>query len=273
MLRKLMKYEFKACSRIFLPIYLGILLVSSVYGLLMNDKFIRISDGGYTEDSGIYNFQMVLSIVLFSLFVALAVITILLTVQRFKRNLLEDEGYLMFTLPVSVTKLVLSKYLVALVFIIFSIIVAIMSFVLMIFFTDMVSLSDSFRDLLGLELSGNVTLFTILMIFQMFISYTIFIFNIYLSITIGQFPIFNKHRAAVGFVSFFLINTLISWLQNLLNNSYISIIGNSSTSGIANSLFFDINGHMWPIIIINTLIAVILFGAINFILNKKLNLE
>lgn len=273
MLSKLMKYEFKACSRIFLPIYLGILLVSTVYGLFMNDKFIKFSQDGYTENSGIYNLQMILSIVLMSLFVALVVITILLTVQRFKRNLLEDEGYLMFTLPVSTTKLILSKYFVALVFAIFSIIVAIMSFVLMTFSTGMLSLSDSFRDLLGLTFSGDITLFTILILFQMFIGYTIFIFNIYLSITIGQFPIFNKHRIAVGLVSFILINTLISWLQNLLNNGYISIIGNSSILGMSNSLFFDINGSMWPIIIMNILISVILFGIINFILNKKLNLE
>ena len=87
MLRKLIKYELITCGRTFLPIYLAILLMSVITGFSMNMEIFKISG--------------VSMIILFGLFVSLVVLTIMIIIQRFKRNLLEDEGYLMFTLPVT----------------------------------------------------------------------------------------------------------------------------------------------------------------------------
>mgnify|MGYP006988889638 CR=1 FL=1 len=47
--------------------------------------------------------------------VAAVVMTVVLMVSRFYRNLLRNEGYLMFTLPVSAHALVWSKLIVSLV--------------------------------------------------------------------------------------------------------------------------------------------------------------
>ena len=114
MLGKLLKYELKATSRVFVPLYIAILVVSIVNGLSLNLE--------------IFNIQGLATIILMCLFISLFVITIVVTIQRFNKNLLKDEGYLMFTLPVSSKYLVLSKYLTSLIWTFLSFIVALLSF-------------------------------------------------------------------------------------------------------------------------------------------------
>ena len=108
MLGKLMKYEVKSCGRIFFPFYIMVLVFSMIAALFIN------------FDNYEHDFSMVYIIgmlVVFALFVSAIVLTILLIVQRFSKSLLEEEGYLMFTLPVSEKTLVLSKFLTSLLFI------------------------------------------------------------------------------------------------------------------------------------------------------------
>ena len=109
MLGKLLKYELKATSRVFVPLYIAILVVSIVNGLSLNLE--------------IFNIQGLATIILMCLFISLFVITIVVTIQRFNKNLLKDEGYLMFTLPVSSKSLVLSKYLTSLIWTLISILI------------------------------------------------------------------------------------------------------------------------------------------------------
>ena len=126
MLGKLMKYEFKAWGRVFFPLYIGILFLAIANGVSIGSSLK--DEGGAMMDPNALNTQSILTLVLVALFVALFVITIVLTIQRFKKNLLDDEGYLMFTLPVKSSSLILSKFLVALIYAIISGIVAILSF-------------------------------------------------------------------------------------------------------------------------------------------------
>ena len=84
MLGNLLKYELKATSRVFIPLYIAILVVSIVNGLSLNLEILNI--------------QGLATIVLMCLFISLFVITIVVTIQRFNKNLLKDEGYLMLGL-------------------------------------------------------------------------------------------------------------------------------------------------------------------------------
>ena len=86
MLGKLMKYEFMATGRTFLPLFAALILVSIVNRLL--------SSLGLNVPSAI---GTVVSVILM---VGVAVVTLLITLQRFRNNLLSNEGYLMMTLPV-----------------------------------------------------------------------------------------------------------------------------------------------------------------------------
>ena len=106
MLRKLMKHEFRATGRILLPLF-GILLLAalaarfSVGFLLETDSwFLNLVGGLLTTAFGLAIFAVCL----------MALITM---VNRFRTNLLGDEGYIMFTLPASVHQQIWSKLIVS----------------------------------------------------------------------------------------------------------------------------------------------------------------
>jgi len=117
MLGKLMKYEFMATSRTFLPLFAALILVSIVNRLL--------SSLGLNVPSTI---GTVISVILM---VGIAVVTLLITLQRFRNNLLSNEGYLMMTLPVSTDGLILSKLFVSIVWYVASAVVVILSILIL----------------------------------------------------------------------------------------------------------------------------------------------
>ena len=108
MLGKLIKYEFREAARKLLPF----LAASIVFGLF-SVLFIRIGVNAKQQTLEYY------STFCFGLFVltllVIFVVYIVVIIQRFYKNLLTDEGYLMFTLPVSTAELIWSKIIVALV--------------------------------------------------------------------------------------------------------------------------------------------------------------
>lgn len=127
MLRKLIKYEFKATGRIFFPLYLALIIIAFIQRLFFQ---FNIENMG----SIVIN---ILSLIVPSLFgaivMAICVVTFVMTIQRFYKNMLGREGYLMFTLPVSVSKLIWSKLIVVMVWIILSVIVGSVAFMIVIF--------------------------------------------------------------------------------------------------------------------------------------------
>ena len=107
MLRKAIKYEWRASARRMLPLYLAMLALSVVSHFAQ--KYL---DAG--SDIRIINTLSVITMILF--FVGLSVISIsaiVLTVQRFYRSFFSDEGYLTMTLPLSSHKLILSRLIVS----------------------------------------------------------------------------------------------------------------------------------------------------------------
>lgn len=106
MLGKLIKHEFRATGRVMLPILAAVLLLA-----VMANVSIRLMDA---VDSTFLRFVFGLVIFLFVIgMIAAAIMTIVIMVSRFYRNLLKDEGYLMHTLPVSVHELIWSKLIVS----------------------------------------------------------------------------------------------------------------------------------------------------------------
>ncbi len=115
MLRKLMKYEFKATGRIMLPLY-GALLGFSI----INKIFIGTNMAEVNMDflGGIP--AIITMIGYFVTMVAVFVGTLFITVQRFYKNLFGDEGYLMNTIPVKSSQNIVNKLVVSMVWTIIS---------------------------------------------------------------------------------------------------------------------------------------------------------
>ena len=268
MLGKLLKYELKATSRVFIPLYIAILVVSIVNGLSLNLEILNI--------------QGLATIVLMCLFISLFVITIVVTIQRFNKNLLKDEGYLMFTLPVSSKHLVLSKYLTSLIWTFLSFVVAFLSFTIIFMiptykYFDFSYFINEFNLLFSNMLNLNILGQFLKIILLMIISYTIFIFNVYLALSVGQLPIFNRFRNISSFIGFLVINLLISYAQNIVslfvNDASVNIEAIDNINYAISSVTSIVSKGLNIAIVINIMIILVLFFATTYILDKKLNLE
>ena len=114
MLGKLLKHEFRATGRILLPLMGAVIVLA----LLANGSMTMLANG-MADSSAAAKFTglrilLILIVVMFFIgIVTMAVMTVVLMVSRFYRNLLKDEGYLMFTLPVSTHELVWAKLIVS----------------------------------------------------------------------------------------------------------------------------------------------------------------
>ena len=94
MLGKLIKYEFRATQRTILPL----LAASLVLAVLANFSMRSIG-----REHSVFVQVLTSALLMFfglSIFACL-LMSLVMMIQRFQRNLLTDEGYLMFTLPVS----------------------------------------------------------------------------------------------------------------------------------------------------------------------------
>ena len=106
MLRKLLKHEFRATGRIMGPLYL-VLLATSV-GMRVSIQVLNHADSRLLRMLGGLLAMAYVVAIMGVCFAAFG-----LMIQRFYRSLLTDEGYLMFTLPVSVHQHIWSKLIVS----------------------------------------------------------------------------------------------------------------------------------------------------------------
>lgn len=115
MLGKLLKHEFRFYAKRYIPFAAIILAVAVVLSIMT-----RVS-GGDSVYEMMYNdmeesdaFYVVFSLLVSVLGIAMSVLTIYVFyggISRFEKNLYTDEGYLMNTLPVKSSHLVLSKFI------------------------------------------------------------------------------------------------------------------------------------------------------------------
>ena len=107
MLGKLIKHELRGSGRTMLPFILVSLFLAVMAGLSMR-AMERQQDYSW--------FNILFGIVIF-LFVAglmaVCIMSVVVVINRFRQNLLGDEGYLMFTLPVSVDQHIWAKLIVS----------------------------------------------------------------------------------------------------------------------------------------------------------------
>lgn len=117
MLTTLMKYEFKAVGRLLLPLYGAWLIAAVLLGLSI----------GNSGNDGSVLFITLSSILYAGACISAVILTAIILIQRFYKNLLGSEGYLMFALPVSTGRHIANKVVSGAVWTCAGIIVAILS--------------------------------------------------------------------------------------------------------------------------------------------------
>lgn len=272
MLGKLFKYEFRAVARTLVPLYIGTLLLALLNGFALHFEF---------------NFFTGLMLFALSAFgIAIFVVTLVLIIQRFWNNLLKDEGYLMFTLPVSSYQLVASKLLSALIWIILGGIVGILSIFAWLLPLNLEALGQFFRDFshfweqLKLGLSQfDISLFSGMFrfAFAALLSTLSEVQILYLSMALSQLPVFSRHRVGASFLSFLLINFICQKLSGLFVNSYFQNLEYVINESNMNLFIRQFSGALSSALDINNLfnagLILLSFFLTGWILKNKLNLE
>ncbi len=261
MLNKLMKYELKATSRLLVPLYLILFVLSIVNRFIFN---FNSQDVVFK----IVNTFLMISYVI-SIF-AVLIVTVIYMIVRFYKNLLTDEGYLMFTLPTKTHELITSKLIITVLWTIISVAAVMISlFIAFSSQADFVNIINSVKDAitnLNRDFGGKWILALIEGIVMLLLSLTTNILMIYASIALGQ--LFSKHKIIGSFISYIAIYTVIQFAMIIV----LVIFGafNSNTE-------FGIS--VLPKVILPTSIIILAAGSscfylgTNYIFKKKLNLD
>lgn len=268
MLGKLIKYEIKSVARYFVPLYGLILSISMMLGLTSGRFFTDYANG-----MGETIFFATLVAILVSVYIALTVMTIIMIVTRFNRNLLGDEGYLMMTLPVKVESIIHSKWISAMVWITLSSVVSIVGFL---FILIRQLSTDTFIILfqrMGELLSEVSSLGILLILVNLFFAFIHSIFTIYTSLSIAHLAPFNKHRTIWAVVIYVVLGNIVAVISNkMLNALNPGFIQNEFYGGSVE--FWNLfNRFLGTSLLLQLVLTCIFFYSTYYILSKKLNLE
>jgi hypothetical protein len=216
---------------------------------------------------GVINVLLKISYIL-SIFVVL-IVTVFYMIIRFYKNLLTDEGYLMFTLPGKAHQLITSKLLITLLWVIVSIVTVLIS--LFIMFGSSATLPDfmngmkEFTTALNREFGGNSAFVIIEIIIMILLALVFNILFIYVSIAIGQ--LFSKHKIIGSFLAYMALYTAIQVLMVILLISFGLLMPESLPASVVPQMIFPI------IMVILTLGSTCFYLGTNYIFKRKLNLD
>ncbi|MGB4658561.1 MAG: hypothetical protein WBI07_05245 [Mobilitalea sp.] len=261
MLGKLFKHEFKATARLLLPLYLVLAVMTLMDRIVIN---LDIFTGVLSIIPGIISFIYVISII------AIIVVSFVIIILRFYKNLMTDEGYLMFTLPAKSSELINSKLFASMLWTFASVIgVAASIFCLFITPERFVKLQEGFSLAfaeLEVAFQGKVTILIIEFILLFLIALINSILEIYFSIAIGQ--LFNGHKVLGSFGAYIVISTVIQILSTLV----LALVGLSNHYRF--NEFSSLPDIVMPFSILFLLVTtVIYYLGTDLIFKKKLNLE
>ena len=275
MLRKMLKYDLKAMAKTFIPFYAVILLMS-----VLNIIFIRAEwTPGMVSGTLIY----------VCLFMALAVVAVVLTITQFYNTVLGPEGYLTNTLPVSVDTIILSKLFSASIWLILSCIVGVLSILILGFggFASIGEFFSAFGELFGAigqllitpsyyadlaQIVAALVLMFVMLLFALFNE----LLHMYLAMACSQLYPFSKNRIAGSFIAYFLISIPLSILTAALFSATgfvgerLEIIQSLMTGP---HTFAAMMLAFAAVIVVLALLNAALYFPTRYILKNKLNLE
>ncbi len=270
MFGKLLKYDFRSYLKSLLPVWGAILILSVVNGF-------TIPRSGYTyvEESNTF-ISSSLPLGLFVIaFIIMGVMTLVLTLQRFYQGLLGNEGYLMFTLPVSRSQLIGSKLLVSVVVQFLGAVTVLLSVLIIGTIWDANAvfsfISDAFRVVGQFfreepDLGGPAALALLEVIVFMLATVAGNTLHIYAAISLGHLS--SKHRVGMSVLAWVGLNSLFNIVgvrlalmaQNVYEAFSIETIEDGLLAGLAAILIYLIRDA-------------ICWAITEWVLKNRLNLE
>ncbi len=279
MLRKLIKYDFKALSRYLIVIH-AMLLITAVLGRLL---FVGrlMSDPGRLSNAGAI--ATIIGIIIYVILFMTAVFgTMLMIAICFYKNLYSDEGYLTHTLPVTRGQLLISKTVSGSVWMLLDMMMIILSLFILVLTRPVLDSFSSYWDELlsamGFPAStgyGKILLaFAVLFI----VSAVSNVVLIYVSITIGQ--LFSNHRVLGAVVVYFVINTIVSIISSIAGSAYsMSTFSHAADESsfvmmVNDGVIYQVYARLFLFsLVLEIILAIGAYTVTYLLMQKKLNLN
>ena len=304
-MNKLLKYEFRATLRLYLPLYLVMLGFAvlgrfSLWGVpwevtvqedLVGWTNLSVSVAG----TGVGNevLAILLNIVLAGNVLVLLgamVVHFIITLQRFWKNLMGDEGYLMFTLPVSTGELLWSKAICAFVWGVVTALMVLLSVLVLAWHPQLVQAvkqelstiaPEEWQLILQMLHSVLPPVMWPILVAEAVISGVGGLFLLYSAMAIGHTVKNHKVLASVGAygVISMVLGTAASLLMNLLLPLITGIPQDIQLNSLSELLLFSYQIGRFMTGIWSVVLAIDLLSAIGgllrarHLLNTQLNLE
>lgn len=284
MLGKLMKYDLRSGIRTFALIWIGLAALAAINGLTLRITF----DGDIQSKLARFIITVLPMGLLVALYVAMGIFMLVFIINRFYKGLLGDEGYLMFTLPVSVSEHIGSKLLTSMIFQIGSFAVAALSGGLLLAVLAPANLreitavvQDMTDYLAGYPLPAGTGWLIAEFAVYMLIGAAVTILQIYTAISIGHLA--KKNRGWFALLAYVGISIAFSIIMNGCMSLFLQT--DAFPNGLLNWEFYldDAGWHVQGVGMMASALGIYIglallegtgfFFATRAILSKRLNLE
>lgn len=271
MLKKLFRYEFKAMGRLLLPLY-GATVLMGIISAVVYSFSPGVSNGSITIDgSGVVGATIFMIVMVMHVMLTLSAIifSYVFAIYRFKKNLLDCEGYLMNTLPVTTEQNILAKLLVSSIMELLAIITVMLSW-----FLFALSSSISIKDVIASISAAmsfwfaNVTVSDILIFIEVIILILVAFIQsnlmFYAAMSVGYSSNGRKTLKSIGmYVAFYMASQVVGTI--ILNVISISVGDIESNAA----------GHMILLtsLIFSSAFSVGYWFLTNYFMKNKLNLQ
>ena len=269
MVKKLMKYELASYMRSLLPFQLILL------GIALLHRFVQL----FENDGNAYwtFFSSSTAIFIIACIVTL-VATVALCIARFYKNMFTGEGYLSFTLPVTVHQHIWAKLLSA-------IICALVSVVAILLACSIVTAGDAFVELWKAicylcnrafdNIGGHFIAYIVEAVIMLVVVSAVSMLLFYTCIAVGQLAKKNRVLLAFGvFFGYFFACQILGTIAIIILTTYGEQLGiYKLLSWIENNSPATDHLVAAGLIVFNLILGTIYYLITQHIMKKKLNLE
>lgn len=270
---KLLKYDLRSCLRHMWPFWAAMAAMSLINGIIARFNF-----GGPSAGFLLKGFPVLLLVI--SVLVTI-VVTLTYICNDFYNGLLGTPGYLMFTLPVKTSSLILSKCITAVILELFSFVVAGICGALLLGVMFANGAENTLQVVLTVIKTGKIPgTVWLLMAELLLMSLTLaasFNTHIYAASAIGQ--LFSRMRLPLSFLAYVLLGILSSQAVTHAATLISRVMPEFSVSFLFHSFQSALESLssackvIWLVIAVNFLLSAVYFLISWLILDKKLNLE
>ena len=274
MLRKLLKHEFRATARVMIPLY----LITILLALMTRATSLWTQMVTYDNMMGRNLLEVIAFIITIGFVLALIatfVVAVIQAILRFRSNLMADEGYVMFTLPVSTHSLVWSKLIVSAVWFLGAAVVDVLALVALVANIEMFSSFARFWQEVAQQLTayyvGNGVALILEIILLFLVSCVVTCLTFYTPLAIGHS--FTQHKMLLSVAFFFAIQVAVQLISGIALMAGVPWFDGLSAWYNSLTPAGAVHSLMWGGIAVSAIYAAILYCITIHMLHRRLNLE